>query len=65
MNMSVSVHCTIKRMNDDIKCTGSEEEINHFISLAHEILRLQGLVIKEGWIKNKYYPGQATCKIEN
>ena len=52
-------------MNDDIKCTGSEEEINNFISLAHEILRLQGLVIKEGWIKNKYYPGQATCKIEN
>ena len=24
------------------------EEINNFISLAHEILRLQGLVIKEG-----------------
>ena len=22
------------------------------------------LVIKEGWTKNKYYPGQATCKIE-
>ena len=36
---------------------GGGEEINNFISLAHEILRLQGLVIKEGWTKNKYYLG--------
>ena len=37
-----------------------ESEINNFISLAHKILRLQGLMIREGWTKNKYYPGQAT-----
>ena len=48
-----------------LDATDVGEEINNFISLAHEILRLQGLVIKEGWTKNKYYPGQATCKIEN
>ena len=56
---------TVKLKKEDISRKRKKIEINNFISLAHEILRLQGLVIKEGWTKNKYYPGQATSKIEN